>query len=143
MIQAHNSGTVIGGLTADPEFAGNDKILKLRLAVDYAGNDATDKENRTGYFNVVMYERDEQHVQFVFNQVREGKMKKGSQIVVNYSLSQGRWKSNEGENRQSVDLIANAITYAGRGNSTKSEGEGEATSSDSSASNTGSVPAKF
>lgn len=121
MIDSRNVGVVTGGLTADPEIV-NEKVIKIRLGVDYAGSER-DSDNRSGYFDVTMFIDDKNpNSQFVRNQIAEGKLQKGSSISVAYRLQQERWKAQDGSNRNSVVLIAESINYAGRGSGEKAEG---------------------
>lgn len=120
-----NNGTLICGLVADPELVNDGKIAKLRVAADYAGRDAADPENRSGYFDVVLYKNDnDQNSKFVFGQITDGKMKKGSQVALVYRLNQSRWKADDGGGRNRVELVAEALTYVGGARQTEGGSEG-------------------
>jgi single-stranded DNA-binding protein len=145
MVDPKNNGVIIGGLVADPELVNDGKIAKLRVAVDFAGKDAAKPENKSGYFDAVMYDNGDQASDFTFRQIREGKMKKGSQVGLVYRLSHQRWQSEDGP-RQRIELVAEAITYVGGG---ARKEESEATSESSEEASTeqaavaGAQPKKF
>lgn len=132
-----NNGTLICGLVADPELVNDGKIAKFRVAADYAGRDAADPENRSGYFDVVLYKDDSNpNNKFVFGQINDGKMKKGSQVAIVYRLNQSRWKADDGGGRNRVELVAEGMTYVGGARQTEgseggSEGAPTATSTNS------------
>lgn len=113
MIDARNLGVLTCGLVADPEMVGNGKAVKYRLAADMAGNER-DSDNRTGYFEAVQFLRDDQHSKFVTSQVNDGKLSKGSQVMVTYRLQQSRWQNNEGQNRSRVELVVESLNYVPR-----------------------------
>lgn len=144
---ARNNGTIVCGLTADPELVGDGgKVAKFRVAVDQAGQDQAHPDNKSGYFDVIMFRNDENpNSKFVFGQISDGKMKKGSQVAVAYRLRNARWVSDEGGNRSKVELVADAISYVGSGGGAKatdSKDESEGGSSEASSSS-GNVPPKF
>lgn len=135
-LDPRNVGTIVGGLTTDPELI-NENILKLRVAVDYAGNDRVQTDNKSGYFNVTYFlNNDTPNTKFVANQVREGKMKKGSQVHILYRLVQDRWEQ-DGQNRQAVTLVAESLTYAGSAPRT------ETATSTASSTEAANVPDEF
>ena len=114
MINAKNVISIQGGLVADPEMV-SDKVIRMRMACDYSGSDKSDPENKTGYFDVTYFVNDNSNSKFVTNQISVGNLKKGSQIMLVGSLSQDRWKQEDGSNRSSVKIIAESISYAGGG----------------------------
>lgn len=128
MLDPKNVVTASGGLTADPEIVGNGKVVKLRLAIDYAGNDRDNPDNKSGYFNVTYFTNDSPNGKFISSQLDSGSMKKGSQIMVVGRLVHERWKGQDGRNASQVVIIAEAITYSG---SNRSEGDGAGGSSSS------------
>ena len=89
-IDPRNNLTLSCGIVADPEII-NDKILKLRVAVDYAGSEKEDPSNKSGYFDVTYYlnSDNERNAKFVKSQVESGNMKKGSQIMLVGRIHQG------------------------------------------------------
>lgn len=147
---AKNNGTLICGVVS-VETVNDGKIAKFRVAADYAGKDTSDPENRTGYFDVVLYQDDNPNNKFVFKQITEGKMSKGSQIAIAYRLHNARWKADDGSGRQRTELVAEAITYVGGGakksddetSSSSGGSESDGGASVSSANSGGAVPQKF
>lgn len=143
MLDPQNLVTISGGLIADPEVV-NEKIMKIRLGVDYAGSEK-DSDNNSGYFDVVYYMKDNngftsKNASFVSSQIQAGKMKKGSTVSIIGRLVQERWKQDE-QNRSRIVIVAEHMTYGQRAGGAKSE---SATSSPASApaANT-SVPQSF
>lgn len=126
MLDPKNVVQITGGIVADPETVGKDgNIIKLRVAVDYAGSE---KDGSTsGYFDVTYYANNsdnERNAKFVRDQVSNGKMKKGSQISLLGRLVQERWTTDDKRGARVV-VVAEAITYAGSANTnseTKAEG---------------------
>jgi single-stranded DNA-binding protein len=105
--------TISGGVVADPERP-SDKIVKFRLAVDYAGREK-DSDDRSGYFDVVYYLDDTNpNSKFVSGQLAAGNLKKGSGISVVGRLEHDRFKTKEGTKASRVQIIADAISYWGR-----------------------------
>lgn len=112
MIDAKNTVVITGGLVADPEVVGNNgNIFKLRVAVDYAGQEKGGSSS--GYFDVTYYaNEDNPNTTFVKKQVTEGKLKKGSQISILGKLVQERWTTDDKKNARVV-VVAENISYAG------------------------------
>ena len=122
MLDPKNNLNLTGGLTADPEVV-NGKIVKLRLAVDYAGNDRKNPDNKSGYFNVTYFLNEgDSNSRFVKSQLDAGNLKKGSQLQLIGRLVHERWEGQDGKNASQVVVIAESLTYAG---SARSEGSGE------------------
>lgn len=116
MIDPKNLSNLTGGLVVDPEVV-NDNILKLRLAVDYAGSEKG-SQNTSGYFDVTYYlnnDDNQRNAKFVRSQISEGKMKKGSQVSLVGRLVQERWTGDGDKKNAKVVIVAEAITYAGGG----------------------------
>lgn len=113
MIDPLNNGNLVGGIVADPELVNDNKILRLRIGVDRAGNDRINRDNDSGYFNVTYFlNNDDPNTKFVRGQLEKGNLKKGSQVHILYRLVQDRWEQ-EGNKRSAVSLIAESLTYAG------------------------------
>jgi single-stranded DNA-binding protein len=113
MLSPSNVGVLVGGLVADPESIDtkSGKIYKFRVGADRAGSDSG--KVASGYFDVVFFDNnDNPSGNFVRRQIEEGKFKKGSQLHILYRLNQERWKTEGGESRSKITLIAEAITYA-------------------------------
>ena len=112
MIDPKNLINLTCGIVADPEFP-TENILKLRVAVDFAGSEKGEKAS-SGYFNVTYFLNGDnpRNADFVRNQIKDGKMKKGSQVQLTGRLMQERWSDDNGK-REKVVIIAEGITYAG------------------------------
>ncbi len=115
MIDPRNVVSITAGVVADPELI-NDKIAKLRVAIDYAGSEKGATAS-SGYFDVVYYLKDgdnfgSKNAKFVHTQIVDKKMKKGSQIQLIVRLVQERWQQ-EDVNRSRVVIVAESISYVG------------------------------
>jgi len=116
MIDPKNTIILSAGLIADPELVANGNIVKLRVAVDYAGSEKGSGMS-SGYFDVTYYLKDgnefaSKNAAFLANQISGGKMKKGSQLQIVGRLVQERWQQ-DNQNRSKVIIAAEAVTYAG------------------------------
>lgn len=147
MVNPKNTVVLICGLTADPELVNDGKIANLRVALDWAGRDSENSDDRRGFFDVTsFYDANDHNSTFLFKQISEGKMKKGSQVVVTGSLSNDRFLDKDGNKRQRVVIHANAVTYVGSANRTEgtdSTTDAPSTSSASSTSSESVIPDKF
>lgn len=140
-LDPRNHGSLVCGLVADPETANNGNILKLRVAADYAGNERN-SDNKSGYFNVTYFlNNDNPNAKFVRKQFEDGKLKKGSQVIVLYRLVQDRWEK-DGQKMSSVNLVAEALTYAGSA-PREASASGGGGSSDAGNAGGGEVPTEF
>lgn len=139
MIDPKNVVSVTAGIVADPEMV-NDRIAKIRVAVDYAGSEKN-VSGASGYFDVVYYLKDgetfsSKNASFVHSQITAGKMKKGSQIQLVGRLVQERWQQ-DSQNRSRVVIVAESISYVG------SAGKPADKQESSSASAASNVPDSF
>jgi len=137
MLDPRNCGNLTAGIVVPPETIpmNGGKIVKLRVAVPYAGQEKDTEDNR-GFFDVTYYARDsEQNAKFVLGQIEAGNFKPGTTIQMVYRIQQERWKTPEGKNANKVVLVAESIAYAGNNNSSKD--------SDSETSEATSLPDKF
>jgi hypothetical protein len=115
MIDPRNVVSITAGVVADPELI-NDKIAKLRVAIDYAGSEKGASAS-SGYFDRVYYLKDgdnfsSKNAKFVHTQIVDKKMKKGSQIQLIGRLVQERWQQ-EDVNRSRVVIVAESVSYVG------------------------------
>lgn len=111
MLSGKNNVVLTGNLVADPEKVG-DKVLKLRMAVSFAGQDRDNSDDRTGFFSVTYFLNDTPNAKFVSNQIGAGNLKKGSGVTVLGSLMQERW-SKDGQKSSQIVIYAESIDYAG------------------------------
>jgi single-stranded DNA-binding protein len=147
MLDPKNVVTLTAGVVADPEVI-NDKILKIRIGIDYAGAEQN-SDNNSGYFDVVYYLKNgsdfaSSNAKFVANQVAQGKMKKGSQIQIIGRLVQERWKQDDGASRSKVVIVSESISYTGSPkSSTNSTGSDSAPAAAPAAVASASIPSEF
>jgi single-stranded DNA-binding protein len=139
MIDPRNLINITGGVVSDAEMI-NDKILKFRLAVDYAGSEKG-SDNTSGYFDVVYYLKDgnnfiNKNASFIHSQVSAGKIKKGAKIHIVGRLVQERWRQDDA-NRSRVVVVAEHISYAA------SSGTGAKSSDAPAAAASASIPDSF
>jgi len=145
MIDTRNHGYLCGGIVADPEKVADGKLIKIRLAVDYAGYDKDNVENKTGYFNLVGFlGSDDPASKFLISQTEAGNLKKGSQIAVVYRLKDSRW-SQDDNRRSSTDLYIEAISYYGNKSPNQDSKNSENSSSETTPASDGNegVPIDF
>lgn len=100
-----------GGLVDVPEISGNnDSVVRLRLAMDFAGNEQN-SDNKSGYFDVKYFlNSNNPNSTFVKNQIDNGNFKKGSTLQLLGRLVQERWEQ-DGQKRSKVVVYADSITY--------------------------------
>lgn len=133
MIDPRNVVSLTAGIVADPELV-NDRIAKIRVAVDYAGSEKG-SSGSSGYFDIVYYLKDgddysSKNANFVHNQITSKKMKKGSQVQLVGRLVQERWKQDD-SNRSRVVIVAESISYVGSAPKTNGQDSKSESSSDS------------
>lgn len=143
MLDPQNLVTISGGFIADPEMI-NDRIMKVRIGVDYAASDK-DSDNNSGYFDVVYYLKDNngftgKNASFVAGQVEQGKMKKGTTVSIIGRLVQERWKQDD-QNRSRIVIVAEHMTY-GQRSAAKTDGSTSSSSNAKPSANT-SIPTSF
>lgn len=115
MVDPKNNVNISGGIVADPEVIETQKglkIVKIRLAVDYAASAQDD--NNSGFFDVTFFASDDnRNSSFVLSQVEKKNFKKGTVLQILGRLVQERWEK-EGSKGNRVVIVAESITYAGR-----------------------------
>jgi hypothetical protein len=141
MIDPKNLINITGGVVADPELV-NDRIAKFRLAVDYAGQEKGG-DNNSGYFDVVYYLKDSngfssKNASFMYGQISDFKIKKGSKLTIVGRLVQERWKQ-EDQNRSRVVIVAEHVSYA----SSAAPAKSAASTNEATAVGSSSVPDSF
>lgn len=145
MLDPQNLVTITGGLVADPEVI-NGRIMKCRVALDYAGSEK-DSDNKSGYFEIVYYLKNNNgftndNASFVSGQIDSGKLKKGSTVSVVGRLLQERWKGQDGKGASRVVIVVEHLGYAksSRSSAPSTSSEGSQTQA---ASSSNSVPSSF
>jgi len=115
MIDPRNIVNLSAAIVSDPETVANGNILKLRIAVDYAGSEKGSGSS-SGYFDVTYFLKDgsnyaSKNAEFVARQISDKKMKKGSSVQILGRLVQERWQQ-DNQSRSKVVIVAEALTYA-------------------------------
>lgn len=111
MLDPKNIVNLTCGLVADPESVADGKILKFRVAVDFAGQEKG-SDNKSGYFDVTYYNNgDNPNSKFVASQVEKQNFKKGTQLQILGRLVQERWETEKGKGQRAV-IVAESMTYA-------------------------------
>lgn len=112
MSRPSNFVSLTGRLVADPEII-KDTIVSMRLAVDWAGSNQANPDNKTGFFPVKYFlSNPTNNGKFVKSQLEQGNMKKGSAISIIGEMRQESWKTENDENRSVNVIIADVIDYA-------------------------------
>ena len=96
-----NSVNIVGRSTKDVELkttANGTNLATISLAVNHT-NDLT------SYFDIVCFGRTAENVAKY--------VKKGKQVIVSGRLQRRKWQTKEGENRYSVEIIANQVQFVG------------------------------
>lgn len=145
MLDPQNLVTISGGIVSDPEVV-NDRILKIRLGVDYAGSEK-DSDNNNGYFDIVYYLKDNngftnKNASFVAGQISDGKMKKGSTVSIIGRLVHERWKQDD-QNKSKVVIVAEHMTYGQRSASTTGSTNTGAAKTAEAPKQSSSIPQSF
>jgi single-strand DNA-binding protein len=102
-----NHVVLMGRLTADPVVrytASNLPVTSFSLAVNRSYVRKDSKERETDFFDIVCWRNTAEFV---------GKyLTKGVQIVVSGSLQARTWKDQQGNNRKSVEVVADEVYFA-------------------------------
>lgn len=102
--------TVLSGRsTKDVELkttASGTTLATISLAVNHL-------DDLTSYFDVVCFGKTAENVAKY--------VKKGKQVIVSGRLQQRKWKTKEGENRYSVEIIANQVQFIGQADKTTTD----------------------
>lgn len=142
MAKPFNSINIAGRLTEDPKVFGSN-TYSLRIAVDYAGRDSTNPDQRTGFFTLKYFAQDNPNSRFVTSQIADNKMKKGSYIACIGELSQETWLSKDDSKQYGVVIIADNITYMPMGSSETSSSASKGESGELVSANISSAPDEF
>lgn len=102
-----NKAILMGRLTRDPELRytqNNTPVVSFSIAVDrnYGGKS---EERQTDFINIVAWRRTAEFVQNWFT--------KGQMIVVVGSIQTRRWQDRDGNNRVTVEVVADEVQFAG------------------------------
>lgn len=102
-----NKAILMGRLTRDPELRytqNNTPVVLFSIAVDrnYSGKG---EERQTDFINIVAWRRTAEFVQNWFT--------KGQMIVVVGSIQTRRWQDRDGNNRVTVEVVADEVQFAG------------------------------
>lgn len=121
-----NKAILMGRLTRDPELRytnSNTPVVTFSIAVDrnYSGNNG---ERQTDFIDIVAWRKTAEFVSQWFT--------KGQMIVVVGSIQSRRWQDKNGNNRTSIEVVADEVQF---GESKRSRESGE-----SSLSNNGGYP---
>ena len=100
-----NKAILMGRLTRDPELKytqGNLPVVQFTVAVErnYSGNGG---ERQTDFINIVAWRKTAEFVSQWFN--------KGSMIIVTGSIQSRRWQDKNGNNRTSIEVVADEVQF--------------------------------
>lgn len=100
-----NKAILMGRLTRDPELKytqGNLPVVQFTVAVD-RNRTAQGQEKQTDFINVVAWRRQAEFVSQWFT--------KGMMIIVEGSIQSRRWQDKNGNNRTSIEVVADEIQF--------------------------------
>lgn len=106
-----NRVILIGRLSNDPELkyiTSGSAVVKFGLAV--GGKPKPDKSDSVSFFNIVAWGKTAENIAHY--------CKKGNQIGIDGRLDQRTWKTQEGQSRSMVEIIADRVEFlqAAKGN---------------------------
>lgn len=100
-----NKAILMGRLTRDPELKytqGNLPVVQFTIAVErnYSGNGG---ERQTDFINIVAWRKTAEFVSQWFT--------KGVMIIVTGSIQSRRWQDKNGNNRTSIEVVADEVQF--------------------------------
>ena len=105
-----NKVTIIGNLGQDPEVRytqGGSAVCNLRIAVNERRKVGEEWKDATEWFSVVVFGKTAENAgQY---------LAKGRQVAVDGRLQTRKWKTKEGTERETTEVIANEIIFLGGG----------------------------
>jgi len=113
-----NTVVLIGRLTKDPELRytpGGKAVATLRLAVD-RGTTNAQGEKETDFINIVVWER---QAETVANYLQKGRL-----IAVQGRLQIRQYETQEGQKRETAEVVANTVRFLDKGQDTSGMGGG-------------------
>lgn len=103
-----NTCTVSGNLCRDSELKqtqGGTSILSFTIACNESRKNGDSWEEYPNFFNCILFgARAQALAQY---------LKKGTKVIVAGKLSYSSWTDNEGHKRSKVEIVANALDFAG------------------------------
>jgi single-strand DNA-binding protein len=110
-----NKVIIAGNLTRDPEKKDTSAgaVTKFSIAVSEKYKKGDEWVENTDYFDIVVFKRQAE----TCNQY----LSKGSRVLVEGKLKQGRWEAQDGTKRSKVEVMANKVVFL----SEKKQSEGE------------------
>lgn len=102
-----NSVNIVGRSTKDVELkttTSGTSLATISLAVNHG-------KEEVSYFDIVCFGKTAENVAKY--------VKKGRQVIVSGRLQQRKWQTKEGENRYSVEIIANQVQFVGSAENTQ------------------------
>ena len=105
-----NKVTLIGNLGQDPEVRytqGGSAVCNLRLAVNERRKDGDEWKDHTEWFTVVAFGKAAENAgQF---------LAKGRAVAVDGRIQTRKWKTKEGQDRETTEILANELIFLGGG----------------------------
>ena len=102
-----NKAILMGRLTRDPELRytpnGNVPVVTFTVAIDRRYSGGNGGERQTDFINVVAWRKQAEFVSQWFN--------KGSMIIVTGSIQTRNWQDKNGNNRTSVEVVADEVQF--------------------------------
>ena len=102
-----NKAILMGRLTRDPELRytpnGNVPVVTFTVAIDRRYSGGNSGERQTDFINVVAWRKTAEFVSQWFN--------KGSMIIVTGSIQTRNWQDKNGNNRTSIEVVADEVQF--------------------------------
>lgn len=109
MAENINRVTITGNLTADPDLrqtTGGTPVCSLRVAVNGRRKDQSGQwVDKPNYFNVVVWGAQGQNC--------ANYLSKGRPVAVDGRLDWREWQDKEGNNRQTIEIVADTVQFLG------------------------------
>jgi single-strand DNA-binding protein len=114
-----NSVVLLGNLTRDPELrytGGGAAVCDLGLALNYTRGKGEERKEEVSFIDVTVFGKTAENA--------ANYLKKGRQVIIEGRLQQDRWE-HEGKKMSKVKVVAERVTFVGKGESAPAAGEGE------------------
>lgn len=100
-----NTVVVTGNLTRDPESVADGKVASFGIAVNSREKKNDEWQDRADFFDVTCFGKTAENVLKY--------LKKGASVAIDGRLRQDRWKTDSGDNRSKVKVIAQMVQFLG------------------------------
>lgn len=105
-----NNVVLMGNLTRDPELKytpGGTAVCDLSIALNYTRGKGDEKKEEVSFIDCTAFGKNAENAAEY--------LKKGRQTIIEGRLQQERWESKEGKKMSKLKVIAERITFVGKG----------------------------